>query len=458
MADELISQLAGFRSAHSVLDGDGAPPAPTDEDVRQRPYASPGEPALLPIGVVYQAGWEALGDGLARHARAQVRALAQSGLPVSLRPLAARRMVLEDEITPAVLAEVGHLRATSLAEVAVAIRHLVFSSAQHLENVICPPGARLAGIAAEREVYARTIVYTSWERSTVAAELVELLSRCGQVWVPCLASHDAFLGAGLHTSKVRIMPCPYEPDRSLVCKLSSPRGSEAVPGGKRFYAIGKWEPRKAYHTLIGAFLQEMRPTERVALLIKTHEWGRWDGYPTPAESLARWREDAAVKAKGWTPELIQRRVAIVTKELTEEQIALLHREGNIYVSSSHGEAWDMPAFDACCAGNRLVYTGYGGADEYAGKDDGSVRLWPREPTMVPVHPGYGREPRAMWADVPIELLRQALRRAEPPLRRRHPPYLYGRYGAHQVGQLMREQVLRVAGESARRLVAAGGFG
>lgn len=443
-----------FRGTSSVLEGDGRAAPPTDAELAQH-LVSPGEEALLPLGILYQAGWEPLADGMARHAREQVRALSQAGFPVSLRSLPMRRMRLDDEIDPDVLRQVGYLRATSIGHAPMAIRQAVIPSYAFLEALVCPAGGRLSGFEAERSVYASTIVYTSWERTTVHPEIVEVLNRCAATWVPCRANRVAFHDAGV--KNVFVIPCPYDPNTNLASQIPEPRGLVSVPGGKRFYAIGKWEPRKNYHALIGAFLIGFKPTEQASLFLKTSEWGTWEGYPTVGESVAHWLDAAAVRDNGWTEERFRQRVRIVTKSIPEEKIQKLHRDNNIYVTCSHGEAWDMPAFDARCAGNRLVFSGYGGAEDYAGNAD-TLIAQPGSVGFEPVHPGYGWEADAEWLRVPVESIVIAMRSATPPSKRLHPPELFGEYGVPKVGRMMRASIAQVLPEALKALDGVGGFG
>ena len=423
---ELTDQIAKHQAPEGtgILDG-GKGRAPTAAELAD-PVIAPGEPALLPIGIIYQGYWQNFAVGIDRHTRVQVRELSASGLPVALRT--------------------------------------IIHNATQLHNLICPPGGRLAGFAAERAVYAATIVYTSWERSTVDKQIVEILERCGQVWVPCNTNADVFISAGIPEEKVRVVPQPYDPARHLPSQIPAPRGSRDVPDGKRFYAIGKWEPRKNYDMLIGAFLKSHFPTEKASLQIKTHGCGGWDEqnrlglyYPTPMQSAIDWIKDPAVQALGWTLELFHKRVRILTKQLSDERMNKLHEQNNIYVSPSHGEAWELGAFDAVAAGNSLVHVGYGGSEDYA--PDGSVRVPYR---MTPVHKGYGWEQNAEWASCGEADLQEALRLAKPPERRVHPPYLYDRYGAYAVGQIMRRNVLSLARSldqrTAEALERAGSFG
>jgi hypothetical protein len=420
--------------------------------------AAPGKPAILPVGIVYQAFWQDAMDGMARHARAQVCALARAGVPVALHGIDVRgRYFLDQDIDPEVAAEVGYLRRISFSETLLAIRQLVLSTPRHLEETICPAGGRIGTTAQQRAIYASTIVYTSWERSTVPKPLVEVLNRCAEVWLPCSANVNAFERSGVRS--VHRIPCPYDPEHRVpggasAADIPAPRGSDRVPEGRRFYSIGKWEPRKGLHELIGAFLLAFTPDDRVRLRIKTWDFRPWKDYPTPEKSLRHWLDEPRIRGV-WTADHVQRRIHVVSAKLPPAEMVALHRNNNIYVSASHGEAWDLPAFDAVAAGNRLVHVGYGGSEAYAPAD--AIRV---PHGLGPVHPGYGWEPEAEWAEYRLDDLVHALRMAEPPKKRVHPPDLYARAGAHGVGSLMRqriEAVLRQLG-GYDRFRGAGAFG
>lgn len=465
---ELTRQLGQFAGSpsHALIDEDLTTPAnavllddvrgkpPTEAELAQE-YVAPGDEALLPLGVLYQADWKRYGDGMARHAREQVTALASTGFPVALQSIYHGGQ-LDGELHPDVVSKVGALPRVTLGSIGIAIRQAVIHNSDFLLGLVCPKGARVMEFDVQKRVYESTIVYTSWERSMVHPSIVEILKRCGQVWVPCRANHDAFVESGLPLDKVTVVPCPYDPATNPVCKIPLPYGREHVPSGKRFYAIGKWEPRKEYDRLIGAFLLGFTPKDRASLMLKTHGWDTWEGYPSVQESLKKWFDDPRVKSNGWTVEKAQRQVRVVTKRITDAEMSELHRTNNIYVSSSHGEAWELGAFDARCAGNRLVYVGYGGADEYAGKEDVSIPF-----DLGPVDKNYGWEPGAQWAHYAMDALIEAMRKAEPPTRRIHPPELYARFGKGPVGERMKVLILQLAEKLnpalGHALVEAGGY-
>lgn len=431
-----------------ILDDDGnilPAPTPTEAELKDA-YSAPGRQALLPIGIAYHGPWKIYGDGMGRHCREQVRALAAAGMPVRLQSMSFQRL-LNDDLHPDVR-DVSYLESVSMKHTAFSIKQFIFHGLTQLREQICPSAMRGAFDMLSKH----TIIYTSWERDRVFSEYIEELKGTAQLWVPCEANRKAFISSGLPEEKVRVMPYPFDPDKHTI---AAPRGSEGAPDGLRFYHIGKWEPRKNQHQLLGAFLLAFFPKDQASLFVKTSEYRSMiTGYPSPEESLEFWSTDPEVKARGWTPERINKRIRIVTRKVPEKDIREIHNRNNIYVSSGLGEAWDIPAFDAKLAGNRLVYVGFGGPEDYAQPEDVQV---PHK--FGPVDKSYRWEPDAQWADVSIEDFAMALKRAKPPEIRVMPAQFHARFSRYAVGKRMREEILKLATpEAAHQLVEAGGFG
>jgi glycosyltransferase involved in cell wall biosynthesis len=460
----LVEQLSQHRGSteHQLVDDEGQlaegalRTEPTAEDLAAED-AAPGKPASLLMGVAYYGDWRKHADGMARHVREQALALSTE-LPVSLCGTGWGSL-LEHELPPEVVGAVGHLPRVTFTHTLCAIRQGVFHNAEYLRNLLYSPAARLSGMKAAKDVYRSTIVYTSWERDRMGGALIRELDKVGQVWVPCLMNISVLERSGLKNRAV-LVPYPYDPATHLTTALCGPRANEEAPNGKRFYNINKWEPRKGQDALLGAFLCAYGPRDRACLTLKTYGWGDWKDYPDPAASLQRWMTHPAVVAKGWTRRSVARLVRIETERISDQEIAALHASNNIYVSSSHGEAWDLAAFDARCIGNSLVWVDYGGATEYTpDKPPHFIRI---EPGLEPVHPGYRWEPGANWASYTHQQLVEALQRVEPPEERWHPPDFPGRFGRHAVGHRMAEQVLKVVAacqpKAARALAQVGTYG
>jgi glycosyltransferase involved in cell wall biosynthesis len=452
---DLKDQLSGFsgQAGDALVNDDGsvnlnAKGAPPTEEELQYEVVAPGEDALLPVGIAYVADWQNHFSGMGHHARQQVDALAMTGLPLRLVSLAHRALFTEDRHPDVRYLE--YLEGVTSTRTLLSIKHLILDSASQLRSVICP---RTAGVSDDliSLVYRNTIIYTSWERSTVPSDIVEVLRLVGQVWVPCERNAQVFRGAGL--SNVVVIPYPFNP---ATCTIAAPRGREEVPAGRRYYNIGKWEPRKNQHRLIGAFLLAHTPQDRASLFIKTTKFGgNWANYPNYTDSVDFWLNDPVVKERGWTSKSVDRLVRIVPDVVDEAEIQKIHATNNIYVSPSAGEAWDIPAFDAKCAGNRLVHVGYGGSEDYAAPGD--IQTPSR---LVPVHPEYGWEEEAQWASCTVEELASAMLAAEIPSRRVMPNHLVRDFGMYAVAERMKSAIVSLARANGweEDLLSCGGFG
>jgi len=473
MSGGILDYDGSDHERHKLIDEDGEPmadglpglrdnvhpSAPTEEEIEDHVVA-PGEPHYLPIGVMYQGEWRELADGIAKATREQSLALAMY-LPVSLHHVHVGEALME-QMHPDVVREVGYMPELMFKHTAVAVRQIVFHSQTFLRGMIVPAMVRISDDETERRVRASTIIYTSWERDVVHQSLIDELRDIGELWVPCHANREAFVRSGFPADRVQVIPHVYNPATHLATQISWPRGSEIVPTGRRFYHIGKWEPRKNQHGMIGAFLQAFTPKDRVSLLIKTHGWGYWDDYPNPEDSLEQWAQDEKVVANGWTKKHISRVLRIVVDRLSDEQIADLHRENNIYVSASHGEAWDIPAFDALCAGNSLLHVGYGGTEEYADLATEFCNVVKIDHWMGPVHSGYNWESGANWAHYAHEQLIEAFQKVKAPVRRVHPPK-FQRFTRVFVGKMMAGRILTIVeqvggSDAVLKLSEVGSFG
>lgn len=398
------------------------------------PYAAPGRDADHAIGVLYRADHETLDDGMCRQARTHARALSDAGIPLVLRSIANRVRTLDpithervvvlsadDILAPEVYREVGKLRSAVVRQTAVCVNHMVIESARHLWMVLVPDYVQNDPKAVDNLLGA-SIVYTPWERDRVSRDVIDVLNRVGQVWLQCERNREAFVSSGLDPERVRIVP-----NASVIPELHRRAPTEA----RLFYTIGKWEPRKDQHRLIGAFLRSFYPGDAAMLYVKTHEYRQWQSYPSIDDSIAHWLADERVRANGWTADLFKARVLVDTRILTDEDIVGLHHLANIYVSASHGEGWDYPAFDAVATGNRLVHVGFGGSEDYAPAS--ALRIpW----KLGPVEPEYGWEMGASWASYTDDELEDALLEATPQCTEVD----LTRFAPASVGKLMRQNV------------------
>lgn len=442
MTNKLIDQLSRFEagSPYSKFDpetGEGLARAEPTEAELAEPMVAPGRPAEYETGIVYRADHETLDDGMCRQARLHARALAAGAVPVSLRTI--RNLIRrgdriltagDDLLSPSVWEEVGRLRHVQFRKTALAVTHLVITDGSALMRLLVPAYLQNEPKAVA-DVLSRQVIYTPWERDRVAPDVIEVLNKVGQVWLQCIRNVNAFVESGLSPEKVRMMPNAYD-DTSPLCRPPPARR------GRRFYNIGKWEPRKDQHALIGAFLRTFGPG-KASLYVKTFDYRPWKDYPPAKRSVALWLEDPRVIAKGWTAELAARDCIVDTRRFSEEQIVKLHHLSNIYATASHAEGWDYPAFDAVSAGNSLVHVGFGGSEDFAchAADDERVGWY-----TGPVHPDY-EWGESKWAVYDETELDRALSAVTPPTERHHPDSLRA-FNLFNAGGTMRLYLAEVA--------------
>jgi len=404
-------------------------------------YFGWGSAAVHPWGVLYQGEYETPSDGTAVAVRAHARALAATGIPVLLESFSGMVVNADgvpEHVTavgcpPEVKAEVGPLRETSISTHGVVIRHMVIRSATSLENALVPRYVYVHGTQnpalsrSLRDSLLRvTVAYTVWERDRISKDVAQLLDRCGQAWVPCRQNADMLISSGVRAAKVHVVPHPYDPSDSL--SLLTQRIPKSI---RHFYAIGRWSRRKALHELLGAFLEAFKPGDPVRLTLKTSP-GVDIGYPkTPEESLAHWCRQYPI----WTTAALRSHLVIEQRRLPRGGILRLHYDGNIYVSPGHGEAWNLGAYDAKIAGNRLLHVPYGGTADFAAPDDVAIPY-----RMEAVGGGYGWEPGARWASYDFAALVEALRATTAPTEFRRPDRFEERFSMSAVGTQMADLI------------------
>lgn len=405
------------------------------------------EPAPLAqhrAAALYQGEWLSPHDGTAIAVRSHARALSAAGVPVLLKSFTTRfvkagtahdlatGIPIDDEV----LSEVGTLHRTTTTDgVFPLIKHLVVYSAEQLNTAIFAGYGR-AGISADqiraaREIALRsTVLYTVWERDSIDPEVAMLMSRVAECWVPCEQNAEMLRRMGVE--RVYVVPHPYEPADDIAKLAHRPESKT-----KKFYAIGRWEPRKGFSELIEAFCLAF-PEGEETLTIKT-SLSNWDGYPSPEETIERCR------ALGATESAISR-VTIKRNAVNRAGILRLHYENNVYVCSSHGEAWCLPAFEAKVAGNRMVHVPYGGTADFAAEGDVAID-WVLAP--VPPEANYGWNRDAQWAEFEVSDISKALLGVKVSAAYR-PDWFEKRFSAPAVGNLMKLRIVALCAKMGKR--------
>jgi glycosyltransferase involved in cell wall biosynthesis len=115
-----------------------------------------------------------------------------------------------------------------------------------------------------------------------------------------------------------------------------------------FYTIGTPTHRKNYEDLLSAFHTEFDPSESVNMIIKTTK-DLDDLYRMVKENLKMYEDVHEYKKE-----------VTISADLDDSKIAALHHKMDCFITTSHGEGWCIPAWEAAAYGNPVIAPFYGG--------------------------------------------------------------------------------------------------
>lgn len=398
------------------------------EDIEQALTAGPPRmPAADPSCRVFlfETLWYDEADGWAIASRAHARAMINAGLDVRMQswmPLMGRHVdphefqtLSADEITslivpPEKLADL--INPESLAEIGGVERiyqkgspfgFYLFSTTLGGPQFITTPLNMLLNYPSPRAFY------TMFERCHVIQETAEQLKLLDGVWVLCSKNADELRDKGVSKTTV-IHPC-YRDDDPV--RLKRRYHTRAADEPLRVYWIGRNEPRKAMDNVVRAFLRAFRPGE-ATLTLKMSPI-KWRGDVLSAEEVLV--DELRNTTSYWTGQDAQRAIRVVDGRLTREEMAQLHADHHVYLSTSRGEGWDLPAFEAKLVGNRVISTDSGGPRDFIHAHEGDHLI---ETTgEILAHPRYWWGEGATYIDYDLDEIVAALRSVymteQPPL-------------------------------------------
>jgi glycosyltransferase involved in cell wall biosynthesis len=203
--------------------------------------------------------------------------------------------------------------------------------------------------------------------------------------------------------------------------------------------VGKWEPRKNQHVLIGAFLNAFSPEDDVELVLKVTPYWRADGYPPTAEaSIGLWAKRFDSK---WSAEQIARHVKVIWNEhLSRQDMSELYASCHAYVQSGRSEGFDLCALDAKVAGLRLVGVFWGGPSQFQTESDITVPWIDRRPPPA----GYNAPEGVSWPAPSIDMYANALRMSFSVKLAKVPEFDVRPYMIDAVGAQLRETCRQLA--------------
>ncbi len=212
------------------------------------------------------------------------------------------------------------------------------------------------------------IAYTTWEALTRPAELRAQFYGFNQVWHPSRANAEALLARG----PAKIVPHCFDP-KTVLARLG-PSDLPRDPNTFYFYYVGAWSERKNPGGVIEAFRHAFGPNDNVALILQC--------------------AGANPDAENGPGHLAGVHGAVYRNQrVSDEYILEMPKLYDCFVTASHGEAWNLPCFDAMLAGRQIIAPLGLGSDDYLDETDAGL---------------YGAHRGQLWLEPDLGMLAAAM--------------------------------------------------
>ncbi len=240
---------------------------------------------------------------------------------------------------------------------------------------------------------------TMFESDRIPSGWVSACNQMDEIWVPSDFNLETFSRSGVERKKLFKIP-------GSIHISAYPMDAEPLPikgRGFNFLSVFDWILRKGWDVLLRAFLEEFRPDEDVALVLKV-----WSSFGRTVEQL-REEAESYLRSQGLASRLPPN-IVFLYANLPEDQLPRLYRAVDAFVLPTRGEGWGRPFMEAMLMGLPVIGTRWSGQLEFMNEEnayliDCQVVDVP-EPAWreVPFYRGH------RWAEPSVSHLRQLMRR------------------------------------------------
>ena len=188
----------------------------------------------------------------------------------------------------------------------------------------------------------------------------EKINLMDEAWVP-----NKFMATEARHKNNIIIPHFVVPHACDVTKYQKEYKKIEIPELEQkfvFYYIGEVNKRKNIGIFLKAFHCEFGTDEDVGVFIKGHIPGRSE--EQSYNHIAQMCESVKEGLKIYPERELYHQEVILSKYLSEDEIMGIHSSFDCLVSSSFGEAWGIPIFDAMAMGKTPISTNTGGPRDF----------------------------------------------------------------------------------------------
>lgn len=195
------------------------------------------------------------------------------------------------------------------------------------------------------------VFYNVWESTRQTDEFFKRLLIADQMWVPTEWQRKVTIEQGYPEDKIKVVPEGV--DGNIFTPLTSGTGIpwEEFADRFTFMIFGRWDYRKSIQEMIQAFLDTFESFEPVDLVLSVDNSFSIDGMNSTEQRLAHYNlEDNRIKVLHFPP--------------FEEYVKYL-QTGNVFLSCSRSEGWNLPLIEAIACGTISICSDYGAQLEFA---------------------------------------------------------------------------------------------
>jgi glycosyltransferase involved in cell wall biosynthesis len=271
-----------------------------------------------------------------------------------------------------------------------------FYYVRHLENAVLKGNDiflnRDVGFRMEaRPDFRVNIAHTTFETDRIPSNWVPILNKFNEVWVQCRFNIKTFQDSGVKVP-IRFIPYFFDDRRYVVEGEKFPL---PVSKSYKFLSVFQLCERKGYDLLIRAYLDEFKPDDDTALVIKVRS-------PEETPRLLKALE-AHSKPMSKRPA-----IHIIDRMLMTPQLLSLYRACDAFVLPTRGEGWGRPLFEAMIMEMPTIGTDWSGQAEYMNRHN-SYPIQVEKLVRINNNPDYDMYNGHKWAEPSLEDLRKKMR-------------------------------------------------
>lgn len=187
----------------------------------------------------------------------------------------------------------------------------------------------------------------------------DYLNLMDEIWVP-----NFYAKTEARTNKL-VKPVHVVPHAKNIEKYNKKYTKLDIPhtqGHYKFYFIGEFNRRKRISAMIQAYFLNFTKNDPVSLILKVQKWGL---EPQQIyQELQKIVDEIKHSHKLYHGQDNYPHIVIIPNFMSDEDIYSLHSTCDCFVTSSFGEAWQIPAFDAVGFNKQVIAPHYGGPVDF----------------------------------------------------------------------------------------------